>query len=322
MQIIIVDRSLARARTLSLSRRMLAWSAFGLVFAVLMAAIGLYAVTFRAAVDVRIPLVHDFVAWVMRDENLRKERYMRDNVDALAKKLGEMQAQMMRLDALGERVAKLAGIPPSEFDFGALPGRGGPAPSDGRSLTPDELRQEMDRLAKGAEARNDYLNVIETELVAQQVRRTLLPQNTPLAEGFVGSGFGLRIDPITGAQAMHTGIDFSAPVGTPIFAAAGGVVVSTEVHAEYGKTVEIDHGNDLTTLYAHASRIDVKVGDIVRPGQKVAEVGRTGRTTGSHLHFEVHVRGAPQNPFKFLARQPVGSPLATLAAGNRSQGAK
>jgi murein DD-endopeptidase MepM/ murein hydrolase activator NlpD len=318
MQIIIVDRRLAQARTITLSHRMLVGWAIGLVFAVLMAAVGLYAVTFRAAVDIRIPLVHDFVAWAMRDENLRNERYLRDNVDALARKLGEMQAQMMRLDALGERVAKLAGIPASEFDFGALPGRGGPAPTDGRFLSAEELRQQMDQLARGAEARADHLNVVESELLAQQVRRTLLPQNAPLAEGFAGSGFGMRIDPITGAQAMHTGVDFSAPVGTPIFAAAGGVVVAAEVHPEYGKTVQIDHGNDLATLYAHASRIEVKVGDIVRPGQKVAEVGRTGRSTGAHLHFEVLVRGQPQNPFKYLARQPAGSPLATLAAGSRN----
>jgi len=317
MQIIIVDPRLSRARTLTLSRRKLAWSAVGLAFAVVLAAVGLYAVTFRAAVDVKIPIVHDFVAWVMRDENLRKERYMRDNVDALAKRLGEMQAQMVRLDALGERVAKLAGIPPSEFDFASLPGRGGPAPVGARSMTPEELMLEMDRIAKSVEMRADYLAVIETELLALQVRRTLLPHNAPVAEGFAGSGFGMRIDPINGRQAMHAGVDFSAPVGTPIFAAAGGVVVGTDVHPEYGKTVLIDHGNDLATLYAHASRVDVKVGDIVRPGQKVAEVGRTGRTTGAHLHFEVHVRGQPQNPFKFLARQQAGSPLAALAPASR-----
>jgi len=100
---------------------------------------------------------------------------------------------------------------------------------------------------------------------------------------------------------MHTGVDFAAPVGTPIFAAAGGVVVSAEMHPEFGNLVEVDHGNGLSTIYAHTSRMLVKVGDIARRGQKIAEVGTTGRSTGPHLHFEVHVNGVPQNPSKYLA---------------------
>jgi murein DD-endopeptidase MepM/ murein hydrolase activator NlpD len=116
---------------------------------------------------------------------------------------------------------------------------------------------------------------------------------------------------------MHAGVDFGAPVGTPIYAAAGGVVASAESHPVFGNLVEVDHGNDLSTLYAHASRLHVKPGDIVRKGQKIAEVGSTGRSTGPHLHFEVHVKGQPQNPSRFLAQQREGSPFGIVEAKSR-----
>jgi lysostaphin len=253
----------------------------------------------------------------MRDEVARNEQFVRDNVSALARRMGEMQAQLMRLDALGERIAKIAGIRPEEFNFRELPGRGGPAPVNGRSMTLDELNTEMERIAKGVANRQDYMDVIQSELTAAQVRRALLPQNTPVMQGFVGSSYGMRTDPFTGQLAMHAGVDFAAPIGTPVFAAAGGVVISAEMHPVFGNAVTIDHGNDLATLYAHASKLVVKVGDIVKRGQKIAEVGTTGRSTGPHLHFEVHVKGVPQNPSKFLAAQKGNSPLAGLATATQ-----
>lgn len=314
MQIIVVDRRLSKARTFELSTRKLVLGTATMVLAVMLAVVGLYAVTFRVAAEFRIPVVHDVLSFVMRDEVARTDQMVRDNLSTMARKLGEMQAQLMRLDALGERVSKMVGIRPEEFNFKELPGLGGNAPSAAaQPLTLPQIEAEMQRVARGVESRADYMNVVESELMSAQVRRALLPQNTPVGEGFVGSGFGMRIDPFTGEQAMHAGIDFAAPVGTPIFAAAGGVVANAEVHPVYGKTVEIDHGNDLRTLYAHASKIEVKPGEIVRRGQKVAEVGSTGRSTGPHLHFEVHVKGLAQNPSRFLAQQKPGSPLAPLA---------
>lgn len=317
MQIIVVDPRLSRARTITVDRRMLLIAAAGLLSAVLAAVIGLYAVTFRAAAEVRIPLVHEIVTFIMRDEVARNEQFVRDNVTAMARKLGEMQAQLMRLDALGERVSKMSGIRPEEFSFKELPGRGGAEPTAGaRAMTLAELQDELQRIARGVEHRADYMDVIESELVSAQVRRALLPQNTPVSEGFVGSGFGMRTDPFTGQLAMHAGVDFAAPIGTPIFAAAGGVVATAEANPVYGNSVQIDHGNGLSTLYAHASKLVVKTGDIVKRGQKIAEVGSTGRSTGPHLHFEVHVNGVPQNPAKFLLAQKAGSPFAALAAAD------
>lgn len=314
MQIIFVDRRLAQARTVTISRRMVLTAAIALLAAVLLGVIGMYLLTLRVGVDSRIPILREIVTFVTREEIARNEQFVRDNVAAMARKLGEMQAQLMRLDALGERVSKMSGIRPEEFSFGEPPGRGGAEPgAAARSMSLAELQNELDRIARGVEHRADYLDVIESELVAAQVRRALLPQNTPVTEGFVASGYGMRTDPFTGQLAMHTGIDFAAPIGTPIFAAAGGVVVSTESDPEYGKTVVIDHGNDLSTLYAHASRVTVKTGDIVKRGQKIAEVGTTGRSTGPHLHFEVRVKGVAQNPAKFLLAQKAGSPFAPLA---------
>src|SRR5262245_8354692 len=267
-------------------------------------------------------MIRDLIGLAMRDEVARNEQFVRDNVSALARRMGEMQAQLMRLDALGERIAKIAGIRPEEFNFRELPGRGGAAPVNGRTMSLDELNSEIERISKGVLSRQDYMDVIQSELMAAQVRRALLPQNTPVMQGFVGSGYGMRTDPFTGQLTMHAGVDFAAPIGTPIFAAAGGVVINAEMHPVYGNAVTIDHGNELSTLYAHASKLVVKVGDIVKRGQKVAEVGTTGRSTGPHLHFEVHVKGQPQNPAKFLAQQKGNSPLAGLGTATETPAPK
>lgn len=317
MQIIFVDKRLSRARTVTLSRRMFAAAATGLAAAVLLAVVGLYVVTFRVATALEVPYIRDLASSLMRDEIERNEQFMRDNVSAMAKRLGEMQAQLMRLDALGERVAKLAGIRPEEFNFREVPGRGGPEPGDSRPLTIAELSEQVESVARSVESRVDYLDVVESELLSAQVRQALLPQNTPVSEGFVGSGFGRRVDPFTGQMSMHAGLDFAAPVGTPILAAAGGVVASAEFNPAFGHMVVIDHGNGLQTLYAHASRIDVRLGEIVRKGQQIARVGSTGRSTGSHLHFEVHVDGVPRNPARFLGRRDGGPALAAFDAPRR-----
>jgi murein DD-endopeptidase MepM/ murein hydrolase activator NlpD len=267
--------------------------------------------TFRAASEFRIPVISDVIAFIARAEVARSDQFVRDNVSALARKLGEVQAQVLMLDAIGERVSKVAGIRPEEFRFQELPGRGGALPGHD-SMTLQDLDVELQRLAKGVDQRADYLKVIEAELQSQQVRQALLPQSKPLADGFIGSGFGWRSDPFTGHMTRHEGIDFGAMPGTPIHAAAGGVVTVSELHPVWGNVVEIDHGNALMTRYAHASKLHVKPGDIVKRGQKIAEVGSTGRSTGAHLHFEVHLKGVAQNPAKFLLAP--GSPLQQQTA--------
>ena len=141
---------------------------------------------------------------------------------------------------------------------------------------------------------------LQTLLMQNQLSRGLLPSSVPIENGVYTSNFGWRVDPFTGNSAMHEGVDFMAEPGTAIFASAGGVVVYADTHAQYGNMVEIDHGNDIVTRYAHASKLLVKAGQVVRRGDKVAEVGSTGRSTGNHLHFEVRYKGSAQNPVRFL----------------------
>ncbi len=204
----------------------------------------------------------------------------RENLNLMAARIGEMQAQMVRLDALGARVSGLAGVPPREFDFKSQPGRGGPQGAFSRSMSMPEIQSELDRLTRSADQRNDYLSVLESTLMDRQIHAKMMPTVRPVAVGYDSSGFGTRIDPFTGRRTQHDGVDFVAPVGTPIVAAAGGVVVASEYRSDYGNMVDIDHGNGLKTRYAHASKVFVKIGDIVKSGERIALVGHTGRATG------------------------------------------
>jgi murein DD-endopeptidase MepM/ murein hydrolase activator NlpD len=318
LQIIFVDRRMAKARTVTLTRTRMFLAVTALAAAIVVVAAGLSALVFRLAAQADAPLVQGFVSFVIHDQVERNEQYVQNNVSAMARMLGDIQARMLRLDALGERISKIAGIRPEEFNFKEMPGRGGPLAADAHALSLRELQDQVARVDQDVEQRADFMNVAESELVSNQARDALLPHGTPVSQGFVGSGYGMRFDPFTGQQSMHAGLDFPAPVGTPIFAAAGGVVVNAEPNPDFGNMVEIDHGKGLATMYAHTSRMFVKNGDIVRKGQKIAEVGTTGRSTGPHLHFEVHVNGVPQNPAKYLASlhpgPAAGSTVAAAAA--------
>lgn len=309
MQVIFVDRRLARARTVTISVQHIVAATLLLMLTIVVLSTVFSLLTVRAATTLPLPFISDVVALVTRDQAERKDQYVRDNVLSMTRKLGEVQAQLLRLDVLGERVARAAGIRPEEFRFSELPGRGGAL---GTLMNFDDVDSELQRLTRSVEQRADYLSVVEAELRSQQVRKALLPQSQPVADGFIGSGFGWRTDPFTGEMTRHDGIDFAAPVGTPIHAAAGGVVVLAEHHPVYGNVVEIDHGAGLLTRYAHASRLFVAAGALVKRGQKIAEVGTTGRSTGPHLHFEVHKQGVAQNPAKFLFAE--GNPFQTAAA--------
>jgi murein DD-endopeptidase MepM/ murein hydrolase activator NlpD len=243
------------------------------------------------------PVIGTMVRWVVKDEFAQRDKFMRENIEVMAKKLGEMQAKMLQLESLGERVSGLAGINPA--DIKTTPGQGGML-VQGRDLTLEELHDTLEQLDQVASQRTDVMTVIESRLFEQKVKKMMVPTQAPVQTANLGSVFGWRIDPITGRSALHTGLDFPAEPGTPIFSAAGGVVVTQEFHPQYGNLLEIDHGNDLISRYAHASRVYVKKGDLIKRGQKIAEVGTTGRSTGPHLHFEVLVQGVPQDPQKFL----------------------
>jgi murein DD-endopeptidase MepM/ murein hydrolase activator NlpD len=315
MQIILLHSRL-NAKSVTLTHWHLLVAGIAFFVSVLLVALFLYYLTFRHAADLDIPLVRDVLASATQHDSEKKDQYVKENLAAMAVKLGEMQAQLMRLDALGERVQGLAGVKPQEFNFRELPGRGGAAPTNAEPdpLSMNEFWKELDATARSVEYRADYMNVIETTLMRYKIRSRLLPTIQPVAASYNASSFGWRLDPFSGRKTFHEGIDFAANSGTPIVAAAGGVVIAAEYHHQYGNMVEIDHGNDIITRYAHASRLRTKVGDIVRRGQHVANVGSTGRSTGPHLHFEVLVKRVPQDPHKFLVAGANQAKLAALAS--------
>jgi murein DD-endopeptidase MepM/ murein hydrolase activator NlpD len=167
-------------------------------------------------------------------------------------------------------------------------------------MTMSEFGQQLDGLMKKLDDRSDQLGLMEAMLVQQQAKKVAIPSTRPVTAGWYSSNYGYRIDPFTGQKAFHEGVDFMADPGAAIHAAGGGVVVYADTYAGYGNMIEIDHGNGLISRYAHASKVLAKVGDVVMKGQKIGEVGNTGRSTGPHLHFEVRYRGAPQNPEHYL----------------------
>lgn len=298
MQLIITDAWLAKSRAIHLSGRKLILVTVLASFALMLVAVGLYHWVFLKGAREGWPVVGTLLRLVVKDEFAQRDRFLRENLDVLAKKLGEMQAKMTQLESLGERVSGLAGINPSEIKI--KPNQGG-ALIMGRSLSMDELQATLADLDRLTDQRTDWMTAVESRLFDQKIHAMMIPTRQPIAAGNLGSLFGWRIDPFTGQSALHTGLDFQADQGTSILAAAGGVVVAQEFHSAYGNMIEIDHGNDLVTRYAHASRTFIRQGDLIKRGQKIAEVGTTGRSTGPHLHFEVLVRGIPQDPQKFLA---------------------
>ncbi len=312
MHLIITDAWMAKSRPLHLSGAQLAMAGFAVALALMLTAVGLYHLVFLKGAREGWPVIGTLVKMVVKDEFEQRDRFMRENIDAMAKKVGEMQAKVVQLEALTERVSQLAGvqIPASAK---AKPGQGG-ALILGRSLSLEELQQTLSDLEGISSSKADLLTVMESRLFDQKISKLMVPTAQPVPGSHLGSVFGWRIDPITGRSALHTGLDFQADPGTPILAAAGGVVVVQEYHAAYGNLVEIDHGNSLITRYAHASAIFVKKGDLVKRGQKIAAVGSTGRSTGPHLHFEVLAEGTPQDPQKFLTTGGTTLPPAEALA--------
>ena len=299
MNIILVSGRLAKAHTINLGAKHIAGAAGSVLLSVVVLACAINFVMMRFASD--LPFMKNQVLSIQQTQQTENESYMRDNLNAMAQRLGQMQAQLLRLDTLGERLAKLAGFKPQDFQFNEVPGRGGaPSSVPSRDASLGDLTRQVDQLTRQVDDRGDTLSILESLLTRQSAKKKLIPTMMPVIGGGYNSNFGWRIDPFNGQHSYHEGIDFAGGLGTPILAAAGGVVVYAEYHAAYGNMLEVDHGNDLITRYAHASKLHVKVGEMVLRGAKIAEMGSTGRSTGTHLHFEVRQRGVSVNPAQFL----------------------
>ena len=304
MNIILVSGATARARTLTVDWRHWTAGGFGVLFLFLSFTLLFNYMTLRYAASINHPLLQAILLADQRQEAQKTQEVLQGHLNAMAVKLGDLQAKMLRLDGLGERLAKLAGLKPQDLPGllqpGTTPGRGGPAPTLQRSLTLDEFNEMLAQLSRQVDQRSDQLGVLEALLMTDSANKKFLPTLKPIEDAWYSSNFGWRLDPFTGEQSFHEGIDFPADVGTTIDAAASGKVIFADVHPAYGKMIEIDHGNGLVTRYAHCSALLVAEGDFVMRGQLIAKVGTTGRSTGPHLHFEVRLNGVPQNPARFL----------------------
>jgi len=301
MNIILVSSRFAKVRSITLNGTHLLLAILLAMGLLLAAAFAVQYTLIRFHPDAMSTEMRAWLANVQAEGQQKQQSYLREGLDTMAARMGKMQAQLLRLDTLGARLAKLSGIKPQEFNFDQPPAQGGPyIPAMQQDVSLSSMNQQLANLSALLNDRNDKLGALETLLMQSSLEKKQFPSVPPITEGWHSSNFGWRIDPFTGKNAMHEGVDFMVTEGTPILASAGGIVVYSDYHPQYGNMVELDHGNDIVTRYAHASRLLVKVGQIVRRGQEIAKVGNTGRSTGNHLHFEVRYKGLAQNPTRFL----------------------
>lgn len=240
-----------------------------------------------------------------REAVLAARQALESQVSALAVRVGQMHARLLRLDALGKRLTEVAGLDRGEFDFDAPPAVGGPdggAETAGEAPSVPVLDDMLDALSRSIDDRARQLAALETLILSRELARQVVPGGRPVESGYISSFFGTRSDPFHGRTAFHAGLDFAGAPGTRVLAVADGVVSFAGRDGNFGKLVEITHGNGYVTRYAHNSTLLVEVGQTVRKGDPIALMGSTGRSTGTHLHFEVLRDGRPVNPLSFVGR--------------------
>lgn len=245
-------------------------------------------------------------AWVQEVQAQRTElKHARvaaeEDANALARRIAQLQAHMLRLDAAGQRLTEIAGLEEGEFDFTQPPPVGGPEEPDdvqGSGLT--EALSSLSSFERQLSDRERQLRVLEDLLLASRLQKQMRPSGWPVENGWVSSLFGWRADPFTGRRTMHAGIDFAARQGADVLAVATGIITEASVHSGYGNLVEINHGNGYVTRYGHNSKILVKLGEKVNKGQRIALVGSTGRSTAPHVHLEVLFNGRVVNPQEYI----------------------
>lgn len=224
-------------------------------------------------------------------------------LQALTLRMAELQARLVRLDALGERVTAIAKLDKGEFDFSQLPALGGPVTADlGSAYEQPDFVDAIDRLAERVDSREQQLGILETLLANRKIQDDSFLAGRPIHKGWMSSRFGHRNDPFTGRISKHEGVDFAGKLGSDIVAVASGVVTWSSDRYGYGQMVEINHGGGYMTRYAHNQDNKVEVGDIVKKGQTIALMGSSGRSTGPHVHFEVYKHGRPVDPASYIRR--------------------
>jgi len=225
-----------------------------------------------------------------------------ENMNALALRLGKLQAHVIRLDALGSRLTTMAKLDNGEFDFNQSPAQGGPVSSYDNSseMQITDFMASLKNLSSQLDDRNQQLTVLETMMMNRNLQAEVMPAGRPISRGWLSSYFGIRTDPFNGRRVHHSGVDFAGKMGSDVVSVAAGVVTYSGKRSGYGRLVEINHGNGYSTRYGHSSELLVKVGDTVKKGQVVAKMGTSGRSTGPHVHFEVLLNGRAVNPKKYI----------------------
>lgn len=307
MNIIIVGRRHGESRTYTLSasaRTVMVGLLFALPFA--MGAAG-YWLAERLA-DEGILDLNAAKAWErdlsMQKQELQQIRKQTDQeLEALTLRLAELQAKLLRLDALGERLVDVSALNTEEFDFSVEPAVGGPG-TLGEAYQVPEINEVLDELAERIDSREQQLEVLDDLMSANKLSSDTFVAGRPITKGWMSSRYGKRTDPFTGRLAWHAGVDFAGKLGADIVAVASGVVTWAGPRYGYGRMVEINHGNGYKTRYAHCQELNVALGDIVRKGDIIAQMGSTGRSTGPHVHFEVYKNGRTVDPAAYIHRTP------------------
>jgi murein DD-endopeptidase MepM/ murein hydrolase activator NlpD len=305
MQNILVSRARKLPKTLDLADRRLRWK---LLSVVSVAILGCMSAGMALAMLVASPRdralveIHDLQKQI-RQQNTELTGVRQDaqrDLDALAVKLGQLQAQSTRLNALGQRLAEVGKLDDGEFNFDQQPAVGGVEDVGGAAYAlPPALDSSINQLASQFDTQQAQLSALQSLLLDAKIESNLKPTGMPVP-GYISSYFGVRPDPFDGHSARHTGIDIATPFGTPVHAVAEGMVTFAGVRRGYGNVVEIDHGNGYMTRYAHNSKLDVHPGQHVQVSDVIAQAGSTGRSTGSHVHFEVWYNGRVVNPLAFV----------------------
>lgn len=240
-----------------------------------------------------------------REEIAEVARVTRENMNALTLRLGQLQAQAVRLNALGKRLVKSGNLDHGEFDFSQPPGQGGPLLSGNDAEVMSQLQapnfiRSIEALEAHLNDRERQLRLLESFFMARSLRGEVIPQGRPIEKGWLSSYFGMRTDPFSGLQEHHKGVDFAGKQGANVIASAAGVITWSGKRYGYGMMVEINHGNGYATRYAHNFENLVKVGDVVKKGEVIAKMGSSGRSTGPHVHYEVIFKGRTVDPAKYV----------------------
>jgi len=303
MNVIFVGRQSGRVKQFDLRRPLTVAAALAVVLVIVGSAfsVGMSLGARRGAVS-PVDQLGNWSAELLRQEAQIEDMrtLLQEKVNALAMRVGQMNANVIRLDALGKRLTRMAKLNDGEFDFGNPPAMGGEAAADGQPAQIPSLTAMVDDLQSQLASREQQLGVLENLILTRELDKQVYPEGRPVQEGFISSFFGQRADPFTGYTATHKGLDFAAPEGTAVNSVAAGLVTFAGDRAGYGNMVEINHGNGMVTRYCHNEKLLVKQGDMVRKGQELALIGSTGHSTGPHLHFEVVKNGVQVDPMRFI----------------------